>query len=174
VRVHLDPRYAILGLIEGIILALGLGARGLFDPNDVNVGNAILNAGVLAAVINLITSFSTELYQERATLLEMERKMVISQRGKYFHTALYRAAQLRTLGRAVSYSLSALAGAATLLVPVHLVPHSLLVGLLVPLLLLFALGLYLGRSTAGSPAVWGTGMVLAGVIAVVVGRILPV
>jgi predicted membrane protein (TIGR00267 family) len=172
-RRYLDPRYAILGLIEGIIVALGLGAKHIFTPGEPAVGNTIINAGVITALINLITSFFTELQQERTDLLEIERKMVISQRGKLLHTALYRAAQARVLSRALSYSTSAFLGACVLLVPTYFARQAPLLGMLFPLVLLFAFGLYLGRRSAGNPIAWGAGMVFAGIMVTVVGFFFP-
>ena len=170
---YLDSRYAVLGLTEGIVLALGFGARIVFVPQEVTVGNVVLNAGVLAAVVNLVMSLFTELYQQRAELLDIERKMVISDMGRYFHTALYRTVQLRTLSRAASYSISAFAGAAILFIPLSVVRQQPLLGLLIPLACLFGLGFYLGRQAAGNPVIWAIGMVSAGLVVTVVGLLFP-
>lgn|GEM_PF-3988402 len=80
---------------------------------------------------------------------------------------------MRVLNRAASYSLSAFLGAATLLLPVSLTPRTPALGLVVPLVLLFVLGFYLGRSTAGNPIVWSAGIMIAGLLVVVVGRVFP-
>ena len=172
-RLHLDTRYTVLGLIDGIILALGLGAKVLSASDVSGAFNAFINAGILAAVSNLATAYVTELHRERADLLLTERKMVISERGRLFHTALYRSAQLRTLRRAASYSVAAFAGAFVSLLPIRFVYHQPLLEILLPLLLLFALGFYLGRKTAGRSIIWGLAMVLAGVLVTVVGLLFP-
>ncbi len=173
-RLPLDPRYATLGLIDGIIIALGLGARVILSARvPSGVGNIVLDAGIFAAITNLVTSIFTELHQTRAELLDVERKMVISERGRLFGTALYRAGQLRALNRALSFSLTAFAGASIPLLPVIFLQGEPFFGLLVPLLSLFILGFYLGRKGAGNPVLWGVAMVLAGALVTVVGRIFP-
>jgi predicted membrane protein (TIGR00267 family) len=168
----LDPRYLILGLVEGTIVGLGLGARVIFSPEPA-VANAVLNAGVITSTVNLITAFFAELHQERAHLLDLERKMVISQRGYYFHTALYHAAQLRVLKGAITNSASSFAGAAVLFLSVPFIRIQPLLGLLPPLILLFVLGLYFGHQVAGNRWIWGMGMVLAGAVVTVVGLFFP-
>ena len=173
-RPFLDARYAVLGLIEGIVVALGFGARLIFAPGEASAGNAVLNAGLLTATVNLITSLFAELHEERAELLDIERKMVISERGHLFRTALYRAAQIRTLTRAVNFSVSAFVGASILIIPLRFVREEPLLGLLLPLIALFILGAYLGRQAASNPILWGAGMMLAGVLVTIVGRYFPV
>jgi len=170
----LDARYAVLGLIDGIIIALGLGAKIIFASRvSGEIGNVILYAGVFAAVTNLTTSFFTELHQARVDLLEVERKMVISERGRFLRTALHRAGQRRALIRALNFSVTAFVGASIPLLPVLFLRREPLVGLLVPLISLFALGLYLGHKGAGRPVFWASGMTLAGVAVIVVGRFFP-
>jgi len=169
-----ETRYAILGVIEGIILAMGLGAKMLLAPGGVTPSNVILNAGILAAVIDLITSFFTELYQERAQLLNIQRQMVISQRGWFLRTSLYQHALSRVAQRSTTYSIAAFAGASIPLLPIYVLPNLPLLGLLLPLSLLFVLGFLMGKSAAGSPLIWGTGMVAAGLIVTVVGLVFPV
>jgi predicted membrane protein (TIGR00267 family) len=169
-----DTRYATLGVIEGIILALGLGAKILLVPGQATAGNVILNAGILAAVIDLITSFFTELYQEREHLLTVERQMVISQRGWLLRTSLYQHALRRVAERSATYAIAAFVGASIPLLPIFILPHLLLLGLLLPLGLLFILGFFLGKSVAGSPLVWGAGMVAAGLFVTFVGLVFPV
>jgi predicted membrane protein (TIGR00267 family) len=172
-RLGLDPRYAMLGFLEGIIVALGLGAKAVLDPTETNAAHIVLNAGVITAVINFTTSWFTELYHERAELLELERKMVISQRGHYLRTALYRTRLVHTLYRAASFGVSALVGASTLLPAVFLFSGAPLLGLVVPLSLLFAIGSALGHKTAGRPIIWGSSMVLAGICVTFVGLLFP-
>ena len=172
-RFPLDPHYAVLGLTEGIIVALGLGAKYIFEPADVQGGNIVLNSGIFAAVVNLTTSLFTELHEARADLLNIERKMVISQRGKLFRTALYRTGRRRALGKAASYGATAFVGASIPLIPVYFTSRTPFLGLLLPLLSLFGLGFYLGRGTIGNPFLWGAGMTLAGIFVGVVGLFFP-
>jgi predicted membrane protein (TIGR00267 family) len=169
----LDPRYAILGLLEGIIVALGLGAKALFGPAETSPMHLVVNAGVISGVINLTTSWFTELYHERAELLEIERKMVISERGHYLGTALYRTRRLQTLYRSLCFGGSAFVGAAILLPAIYLTPDKPWLALTVPLAVLFLLGCYLGHRTAGRAIVWGLSMAIAGVCMTVVGLLFP-
>jgi predicted membrane protein (TIGR00267 family) len=170
----LDPRYAVLGIIDGIIIALGLGAKIIFASRvPANIGNIVLDAGVFAAITNLTTSFFTEMHQARTELLEVERKMLIPERGRLFRTALYQSGRLKALLRAFSFSVTAFAGASIPLLPVLFVRHQPLVGLLMPLAALFGLGFYLGRKGAGNALLWAFGMVAAGMLVTLVGRFFP-
>jgi predicted membrane protein (TIGR00267 family) len=169
-----DTRYAILGVIEGIILALALGAKILLASSSGTPTNVILNAGILAAVTDLITSFFTELYQEREHLLDIERIMVISQRGWILRTTLYQRALRRVIERSATYSICAFIGASVPLLPLYIVPRLTLVILILPLGVLFVLGSVLGKFTAGNPVIWGTSMVAAGVFVTLVGLTFPV
>lgn len=128
---------------------------------------------ILASMINLITALFTELHEERESLLEIERKMVISERGQVFRTELYRTALWRVAGRLVSYSVSAFVGASILYAPLLLVSQIPLLGLVVPLTALFVLGFYLGRDVAANPVIWGLSMVVAGGLVTLVGLLFP-
>ena len=172
-RFPLDPHYAVLGLIEGIIIALGLSSKALLGPSDVAGGNIVLNSGIFAAVVNLTTSLFTELHEARADLLDIERKLVISDRGRLFRTALYRAGRIQALFRAGTYGMTAFVGAFIPLVPLYFTWGEPVFGLLLPLVSLFVLGFYLGRDTVGNPLVWGAGMTLAGVLVGLIGLFFP-
>ncbi len=172
-RFPLDPHYAVLGLIEGIIIALGLSAKALLGPGDVAGGNIVLNSGIFAAVVNLTTSLFTELHEARADLLDIERKLVISERGRLFRTALQRSGRMRAVGRAGTYALTSFAGAVIPLLPIYFTRGEPFLALIPPLLTLFALGFYLGRETIGSPIFWALGMTSTGVLVGLVGLFFP-
>jgi predicted membrane protein (TIGR00267 family) len=174
-RLELDPRYLLLGLTDGIIMALGLGAKAIFgDASAGHLGRVAINAGVFASVTNLATSLFTEQYQTRRELLAIERQLVISERGRLLRTGLFRTGRRRALMRSAVHAGTAFFGAAIPLLPALALPNAPWIGLVVPLGALFVLGTSLGRRGAGRPLFWGLGMILAGVVVTVVGERFPV
>jgi predicted membrane protein (TIGR00267 family) len=174
-RFKLSTRYAVLGLIEGIVISLGLGAKTIFSASEpTNLGHVVINAGVFAALTNLTTSFFTEQFEVRRDLLNVQRMLVVSKPERVFGTDLYRANRQRALLRSLTYAATSFAGAAIPMVPLAVVPGMRAMGLVVPLVTLFGLGFYLGRRGAGNALVWALAMVGAGVIVTAVGVRFPV
>jgi predicted membrane protein (TIGR00267 family) len=170
-RLDLDPRYLLLGLTDGIIMSLGLGARVILNGTDAgHLGRVALNAGVFAAVTNLATSLFTEQYQARREVLAMERQLVISERGRLLRTGLYRTERRRALMRSVVHAGTAFLGAAIPLLSALALPGAVWIDLVVPLAALWVLGFALGRKGAGRPVAWAVGMVCAGIVVTVIGE----
>jgi predicted membrane protein (TIGR00267 family) len=174
-RFKLSTRYSVLGLIEGIVISLGLGAKVIFSSSQpTDLGHIVINAGVFAALTNLTTSLFTEQFEVRRDLLRAERMLVVSKPNRVFGTDLYRANRQRALFHSLTYAATSFAGAAIPMIPVAIVPQMRLVGVAVPLLTLFGLGFFLARRSAAKALIWGLGLVGAGVIVTIVGVRFPV
>lgn len=170
-----DSRYAVLGMIEGIVIALGLGAGTILSRGEpANFGHVVINAGVFAALTNFATSFFTEQFQVRRELLNVERMLLVSKPGRVFGTDLYRSNRRRALLRSLTFAATSFVGAAIPMLPIVVLPRLSWIGLFVPLATLFVLGFLLGRKGAGTPVLWAFGLVAAGVLVTAVGVRFPV
>lgn len=170
-----DARYTILGLIEGIVISLGLGARTIVGQGDpAEISHVVINAGLFAALTNLVTSFFTEQFDARRNLLNVERMLVVARPERVFATDLYRAAWRRALLSSLTYAVASFAGAAIPMLPLVLVPQARATGLVVPMLTLGVLGFVLGRRSASVGLLWALGLVAAGGLVTVVGVRFPV
>ncbi|MEZ0247919.1 MAG: hypothetical protein ABWJ97_01480 [Thermoproteus sp.] len=114
-------RYIVLGLLDGVITAIGLTSGVLIRGHVITLNDAISIAIVVAA-INGLTSFIAEYSHQRAGLRDLEYKVSLRSTGKILKSLVHRRALVSSL-RSGAYMFSAsLAGASSILVPASIRP----------------------------------------------------
>ncbi|MFP3267173.1 MAG: hypothetical protein RXQ56_06915 [Thermoproteus sp.] len=109
-------RYAVLGLLDGIITAVGLTSSALISGHPIGLREAVAIA-VVVATINGLTSFVAEYSHQRASLRDIEYRISLRSTGRILRSLVHRRALTRSLRSAMLMFLWSLAGASSVLIP---------------------------------------------------------
>uniref|UniRef100_A0A7J3X5K4 VIT family protein n=1 Tax=Thermofilum pendens TaxID=2269 RepID=A0A7J3X5K4_THEPE len=162
-------RYFVMNCFDGVMTMLGF-ILGYFFSGGSNPGTAV-GAGVAASIAMGVSGFTgallTEFAERARELEELERAMFKDLTPTVFGRAL----RVAALAAAVVDALAPAAGAMTVAAPVVLssmglvsFPTAVALSAATGLLVLFALGYYLGRIAEGRPLLYGAVMAGAGVL----------
>ncbi|AEA13093.1 hypothetical protein TUZN_1626 [Thermoproteus uzoniensis 768-20] len=109
-------RYAVLGLLDGMITAIGLTSGALIRGHSIGLQEAA-SIAVVVATINGLTSFVAEYSHQRASLRDIEYKISLRSTGRILRSLVHRRALARSLRSALFMFASSLAGASSVLIP---------------------------------------------------------
>ena len=165
---NFDTRYIIRGLIDGSLSSLGviIGASG----GDVSV---IIAAGVGGGMANGISNILGALTAERAILegrRASQEKALLKEAGSLKSTLFYKKALNKTAISGIGDGLSTAFGSIIPVIPFLVLRKdvAIIVAIVITLLILFGLGIFIGRISKENLAISGLKMVLGGLIVAVV------
>uniref|UniRef100_A0A7C3WKF5 VIT family protein n=1 Tax=Thermofilum pendens TaxID=2269 RepID=A0A7C3WKF5_THEPE len=162
-------RYFVMNCFDGVMTMMGF-ILGYFFSGGSNPGTAV-GAGVAASIAMGVSGFTgallTEFAERARELEELERAMLKDLTPTVFGRAL----RVAALAAAVVDALAPAAGAMTVAAPVVLssmglvgFPTAVTLSTATGLLVLFALGYYMGRIAEGRPLLYGAAMAGAGAL----------
>ncbi|MEL9990776.1 MAG: hypothetical protein QXP98_10790 [Thermoproteus sp.] len=161
-------RYIVLGLLDGVITAIGLTSGVLIRGRTITLIDAI-SIAIVVATINGLTSFVAEYSHQRADLRDLEYKVSLKSTGKILKSLVHRRALLGSL-RSAAYMFSAsFAGASSILVPASIRPP---LGLYALVAAIVGFALMLARSPAEF-AEWLAMIGASALVGLLVGLLFP-
>lgn len=158
----------VAGLIDGILNALTLAAGRL-----VGEGGPIIATGAKVAAVTACTTsfvfFVAHYAQLRSELVRSARQLNLLSRGRLATTQLGRQILREALRGAIVASVCGVIGSTIPLALSLIIPQLPIVGVVLTISLLGALGWALAISVFGSPLLWATGLMLGGVVVTEIG-----
>lgn len=151
-----------MGLADGILTALLLASGRILDGGRGVDASLAMRVAISALATSGFVFYVGRYSELRGRLIHAERQLNLAARGHLATTRLGHAVLVEA-GRDAAVSGGACFGGA--LVPLSLaagLPSWPLAAVLVPLGMLAAMGLVLGRMLGGSPAAWATALVVGG------------
>jgi predicted membrane protein (TIGR00267 family) len=174
-KLLIPARYTVLGTIDGVIaclaIVLGVSAASL-DTNVILAAG--MSAGVGLGVSNGIGGFMAEYTVEKKQLRQIERAM-IAEKGKLDDTFLTRKMEKKLMFDTITHGGCSFLGAMVPLIPFifNFDTSWLLIGsIAVSLIVLFMLGIYMGKVIKEHLIVSGLKMVIVGILVAVIVRLL--
>jgi VIT1/CCC1 family predicted Fe2+/Mn2+ transporter len=158
----------VAGLIDGILNALTLAAARLVTQGGLTLPLVWKVAAVTACTTSFVF-FVAHYAQLRSELVRAARELNLSSRGHLATTQLGKQIFYEALWDAVVASVCGIIGSVIPLMMNLAVPQAPIVGIVLTIALLGALGWLLGLSVFGSPALWASGLILGGIVVTVIG-----
>lgn len=109
-------RYLVLGLLDGMITAIGLTSSIILRGGEISLYDAV-SIAVVVAGINALTSFVAEYSHQRASLRDLEYKMYLRSTGRILRTLVHKRALISSLRSSLESFASSLTGASSILIP---------------------------------------------------------
>lgn len=109
-------RYLVLGLLDGIITAVGLTSGIMLKGGEISLYDAA-SIAVVVAGINALTSFVAEYSHQRASLRDLEYKISLRSTGRILKTLVHKRALISSLRSSFIMFISSLIGAFSILIP---------------------------------------------------------
>jgi len=169
---NFDRRYIIRGLIDGSLSSLGvvIGASG----GDVST---IITAGIGGGIANGISNILGALTAERA-MVESERssqeKVLLIKTGHLKKTDSYREAVNKTTICGIGDGISTAFGSIIPVIPFFIFDKStaIIIATLITLIILFLLGVFIGKISRDNIMISGLKMVIGGVVVAIICTII--
>nr|WP_292460419.1 TIGR00267 family protein [Methanothermococcus sp.] len=161
---NFDKRYIIRGLIDGSLSSLGvvIGA----SSGDVSV---IIAAGIGGGVANGISNILGALTAERAILegiRSSQEKVLLKEEGSLKTTLFYKKALNKTAVSGIGDGLATTFGSVIPVIPFLFLRKDLaiIIAIIITLVILFGLGVFIGKISKENLAMSGLKMVVGGII----------
>lgn len=162
--VHRDQQLAlVMGVCDGILLALTLLAGRLLDGAGADLGLAI-RVAVAALASGGFVFFVARYAELREELVRSGMQLNLPTDRLLARTRLGRAALRSAVGQALIAGVSSFVGALLPMTLGSLLPGPTWLAVAVPVALLGILGAILARVTRGVPATWAVGLVVGGIV----------
>jgi predicted membrane protein (TIGR00267 family) len=164
----------VAGLSDGVLTALTLGAGHMFPghpPMSLSLALRIATAGAISGAFIFMVAHYAEL---RSGLIEAERQLNLTSRGRFATTQLGRAAFSEAVVGALLASICTFCGALLPLLVGVFVPQMRWLSIVVALLALGLLGYLLALTVYGHPLRWVAALIVGGIALAFVGMQLGV
>jgi predicted membrane protein (TIGR00267 family) len=166
-RKHLLP--LVLGLSDGVLTALTLGAGRLLDVRShIGMGMA-LRIAVTALATGAFVFFVARYAELRGELVHAEKQLNLLSHGRFAASKLGRDIFCEAMAAAVVSSISSFLGALTPLTVAVLCPGCRWAAVLVALVGLALLGVGLAKAVSGNMLHWATTLVVGGIVLCILG-----
>ena len=169
---NFDIRYIIRGLIDGSLSSLGvvIGASG----GDVSI---IIAAGIGGGVANGISNILGALTAERAILegkRSSQEKVLLKEEGSLKKTSFYKEALNKTAISGIGDGVSTAFGSIIPVLPFLFLDKqmAMIVAILITLLILFILGIFIGKISKENLVISGFKMVIGGLLVAIISFII--
>lgn len=159
----------VAGFVDGILNALTLTSSLLLNPGHGATWTLAMRVGVASASTTAFVFFVAHVAQLRAQLIESEKQLNLTRRGRLAMTNLGRQVRREALAGAMVAAGCSLFGAGLPLMLSALLPGLPIVSVSLTVLLLGVLGVLLALSISGSPLIWASTLMSGGVVMTFVG-----
>jgi len=175
IKKMIPARYTVLGTIDGVVacLAIVLGISTVNVETNVIIA-AGLSAGVGLGVSNGIGGFMAEYTVEKKKMRKIEKAMV-TEKGTLDGTYLHRKIQKKLFFDTITHGGCSFLGALVPIIPFIFnfeLEVLLIASILVSLIVLFALGVFMGLVVKEHLAISGLKMVIVGLVVAIIVRML--
>jgi predicted membrane protein (TIGR00267 family) len=152
----------VAGFCDGILTALALAAGKMLNPNASLSASLALRVAAAAGISGAFIFFVAHYAEERGELLEYERQLNLTTRGRLVKSRLGRAVLFESGVGALVASICSLCGALLPILVGVLAPAAPWLGIVAALAALAVLGVFLAMTVQGSRLRWAAGLLVSG------------